>query len=163
LYDDQQRTAAPHHRLSPGRSRRLGGGPRVRSHATRAARPAVAEPPVGHHRRGTRRTPRHDARVLVVRGRDDMSTPTVRYEELTAQPAPAASARYSYGRDPLQFGELRLPASATGTRPVIVFIHGGCWQSEYDLSHAASGTAALANAGFVVWVPEYRRLGNAGG
>lgn len=85
------------------------------------------------------------------------------YDELTATPAPPATARYSYGRDPLQFGELRLPANVEGKRPVVVLIHGGCWQAEYDLAHTANTAAALAKEGYVVWVPEYRRIGNPGG
>ena len=47
-------------------------------------------------------------------------------------------------------------------RPVFVFIHGGCWESAYSLDHASYLSSALANAGYVVWMPEYRRLGDAG-
>ena len=44
-----------------------------------------------------------------------------------------------------------------------MFIHGGCWEAEYSLDHAGYAAAALATAGYVVWLPEYRRLGDAGG
>jgi acetyl esterase/lipase len=46
---------------------------------------------------------------------------------------------------------------------VVVFIHGGCWRAAYDLKHAAATAAALADAGYAVWVPEYRRVGDDGG
>jgi acetyl esterase/lipase len=45
----------------------------------------------------------------------------------------------------------------------VVFIHGGCWRAAYDLKHAAATAAALADAGYAVWVPEYRRVGDDGG
>ena len=32
----------------------------------------------------------------------------------------------SYGSDPLQFGELRVP-STRGPHPVAIVVHGGCW------------------------------------
>jgi dipeptidyl aminopeptidase/acylaminoacyl peptidase len=51
-----------------------------------------------------------------------------------------------------------------GTKyPLVVMIHGGCWQAAYDIDHIAATTAALADAGFAVWAPEYRRLGDDGG
>lgn len=70
--------------------------------------------------------------------------------------------RISYGSEALQFGELRLP-SGTARVPLVVFLHGGCWLSEYTLDHTRSFTAALAQAGYAVWSPEYRRVGDANG
>lgn len=54
--------------------------------------------------------------------------------EVMAMEAPAPSLRIAYGADPLQFGHLRLP-SGDGPFPVIVFVHGGCWLSAYDIGH----------------------------
>jgi acetyl esterase/lipase len=68
-----------------------------------------------------------------------------------------------YGPDSLQFGELRLPSSVTRDRPVVVLVHGGCWQGAYDIAHSRPMAAALADAGFAVWSIEYRRIGNPGG
>lgn len=81
----------------------------------------------------------------------------------SARRAPEADARLEYGNRPLSFGELRLPASRRDKHPIVVFIHGGCWMSEYDIGHVAATTHALAREGYVVWTPEYRRIGNAGG
>lgn len=77
-------------------------------------------------------------------------------------PEPAADHVIAYGDDPLQFGELRLPPGA-GPFPVIVFLHGGCWMSEYDIAHSRKLTDAFAQAGIAVWSLEYRRIGDPGG
>ena len=84
------------------------------------------------------------------------------FAELAATSVPPADRRETYGSDALQFGELRMPAKS-GKHPVIVLIHGGCWRSAYTLAHVGPAAAALARAGYVVWVPEYRRVGDAGG
>ena len=87
----------------------------------------------------------------------------VTWGEITSQPVPAAGERIQYGSDPLQFGELRLPSGNGGPYPLAVVIHGGCWQSEYDLRHIANVSAALTRAGIATWTLEYRRIGNPGG
>ncbi|CAA9328891.1 MAG: hypothetical protein AVDCRST_MAG68-2386 [uncultured Gemmatimonadetes bacterium] len=84
----------------------------------------------------------------------------ISYEELETG-APAGQ-RVAYGAGPLQFGELRLPDGG-GPAPVVVLVHGGCWQNEYTLSHVAGAAEALRRAGFAVWALEYRRLGDPGG
>jgi acetyl esterase/lipase len=75
---------------------------------------------------------------------------------------PTADARIHYGDGPLQFGDLRLPPGG-GPHPVAVFIHGGCWLAEYDISHSNKLTAALARNGIATWSLEYRRVGDEGG
>jgi acetyl esterase/lipase len=85
------------------------------------------------------------------------------FAEVAALPAPAADHRVPYGAGPLQFGELRLPRTGRGPFPVVVLVHGGCWQGAYDLAHTRPMAAALAEAGFAVWAIEYRRLGDDGG
>lgn len=87
----------------------------------------------------------------------------ISFSELVGTPAPAPDHREGYGPAPLQFGELRLPRRTTERAPVVVLIHGGCWRSAYDLTHVAAAAAALAQAGYAVWVPEYRRVGDDGG
>jgi acetyl esterase/lipase len=84
------------------------------------------------------------------------------YSELSATTAAAADQHIAYGSEPLQFGELRLPRGSVSV-PLVVLIHGGCWQAEYDLKHVAAAAAALASGGFAVWTIEYRRVGNPGG
>lgn len=75
---------------------------------------------------------------------------------------PPADARIHYDDDPLQFGDLRLPSGA-GPHPVAVFVHGGCWLAEYDITHSSALTAALAGNGIATWSLEYRRIGDEGG
>lgn len=47
--------------------------------------------------------------------------------------------------------------------PVVALIHGGCWESEYDLSHIAPLATAVTALGIACWSIEYRRLGHRGG
>jgi len=80
---------------------------------------------------------------------------------LTLAP-PKANARIPYGKDPLQFGDLRLP-SGPGPHPLVIFVHGGFWRNAYSLDHAGHLCAALTRAGAATWSIEYRRIGDPGG
>src|SRR5215471_2955153 len=75
---------------------------------------------------------------------------------------PEAGKRISYGDDPLQFAELRLP-EGHGPHPVATVIHGGFWRAAYNLDHIAHLFVALNAAGIATWSLEYRRIGNPGG
>ncbi len=75
---------------------------------------------------------------------------------------PPADARLSFGEDPLQFGELRLPGGP-GPYPVAIVIHGGCWRAKFGLSYMRELAAALTENGIATWTVEYRRVGNDGG
>src|SRR5690348_16507065 len=74
--------------------------------------------------------------------------------ELIKQATPPPDARIVYGTDPLQFGELRLPAGA-GPFPVAILVHGGCWSTKLaDLPESVTSfellrpiAAALAKKG----------------
>ncbi len=83
---------------------------------------------------------------------------------LTETP-PAADAKIAYGKDPNQFGALRLPKGDQVNRlyPVVVVLHGGCWMAEYDLGYMGHVSADLTAHGMATWNLEYRRVGNAGG
>ena len=83
-------------------------------------------------------------------------------EDLVSFDNPPADTRIKYGDDPLQFGDLRVP-EGDGPHPVAIFIHGGCWLAEYDISHTNKIAAALARNGIATWSLEYRRVGNDGG
>jgi acetyl esterase/lipase len=75
-------------------------------------------------------------------------------------------ARIAYGRDSLQFGELRLPAGASNDHraPIAIIIHGGCWFSPYaSVRNSAPLADALAQSGVATWNVEYRRYDNPGG
>ena len=83
---------------------------------------------------------------------------------------PPGARHIAYGSDPLEFGELRVPAGK-GPHPVVVMVHGGCWSAKLgnmpdrvvslELLHPI--TAAFAEMGIATWNLEYRRLGNPGG
>jgi acetyl esterase/lipase len=61
-------------------------------------------------------------------------------QQVNKPPSSPADHRIKYGKDPLQFGDLRLPETS-GRHPVAVVIHGGCWKSG-----ALQSTAALSSA-----------------
>jgi len=86
----------------------------------------------------------------------------VSWEQIDALAKTKADHSIQYGSGEFQFGELRLP-KGEGPFPVVVFVHGGCWLSDFDLHHAANLSGVLTNAGIAVWTPEYRRVGNPGG
>lgn len=87
----------------------------------------------------------------------------IAFADIAQLPERAPDARISYGDDPNQFGELRLPVGRPGPLPVLALIHGGCWRAAYDVGHTAPLATALADHGYAVWSPEYRRNGNPGG
>jgi len=71
--------------------------------------------------------------------------------------------RIQVGPDSLQFADLWL-SDGPGPHPVVILIHGGCWQSIYPGVVLTNPMAeALADEGFAVWNIEYRRLGHEGG
>lgn len=69
----------------------------------------------------------------------------------------------AYGSNPLQFGQLRVPAGQ-GPFPLAVIVHGGCWQrsiASYTFMNAFS--IALGEAGWATWNIEYRGADDVGG
>jgi acetyl esterase/lipase len=84
---------------------------------------------------------------------------------LTLAPPPA-DKRVSYGSDPNQFFDLRLPSGKNqnkGPSPLVVNIHGGYWRARYNLDHTGHLCAALTAKGLATANLEYRRVGNDGG
>jgi acetyl esterase/lipase len=79
---------------------------------------------------------------------------------------PKSDLRLPYGSLPLQFGDLWLPKLTAGAKhrwPLVVFVHGGWWKSEYDLDYAGFLCEAMRAQGVAVWSLEYRRVGDDGG
>lgn len=77
-------------------------------------------------------------------------------------PSSLPAATLAYGADPLQVGDLRLPAGP-GPFPVVVIIHGGCWTKGFATRrHTAAMATSLASKGVATWNIEYRQLGEAG-
>ena len=88
------------------------------------------------------------------------------WAQLSALPLPPPGEKIAYGPAPQQFGELRLPTGKPPRKagwPVVLLVHGGCWQAEYDYVYFNRMAAALAGAGMASWTLEYRRIGDAGG
>jgi acetyl esterase/lipase len=76
--------------------------------------------------------------------------------------SPPFDLRVPYGRDPSQFADLRFP-NGKGPFPLLFVVHGGFWQSAYDLSHIGHLCAAFTHKGIITSSIEYRRIGNPGG
>jgi acetyl esterase/lipase len=77
------------------------------------------------------------------------------------RPAPGPDHTVAYGPHPDQVIDLRLPARDRA--PLVVIVHGGFWRARYDRAHTAPMADALASAGYLVAVPEFRRVGSPGG
>ena len=74
-----------------------------------------------------------------------------------------AQIKISYGPDPLQFGELSLPAGA-GPFPVVTLLHGGCWRSsERMIENYRVMSKAMNEHGIATWNLQYRGATNPGG
>jgi acetyl esterase/lipase len=90
--------------------------------------------------------------------------------DLLKMPVAPGARRIAYGTDPLQFGELRVPAGR-GPHPVVTIVHGGCWVAKLgNLDERAVAldllrpmADELTKMGIATWNIEYRRLGTAGG
>jgi acetyl esterase/lipase len=81
--------------------------------------------------------------------------------DVLSRPAPPPDLTLPYGPHPDHVIDVRLPKAIPG--PLVVMIHGGFWRSAYDRTHTGPLTSALAEAGYVVAIPEYRRTGQEGG
>jgi acetyl esterase/lipase len=85
------------------------------------------------------------------------------WDDLTARPAPKATARIAYGPDPLQVAEVWRP-DGKGPFPTVLMIHGGCWRSGTANLHIMDYAAEdLRRRGIAVWNIEYRGVDRPGG
>ncbi len=83
---------------------------------------------------------------------------------------PDLEVRYGPDREQVadvRFARLRAGAAAGGAGrqppPLVLFLHGGFWRAAYDRAHTGPLADALADAGFAVCTPEYRRAGQPDG
>jgi acetyl esterase/lipase len=83
-------------------------------------------------------------------------------QDLLGLPQPPADHTIAYGPAPQQKAELRLP-KGPGPHPVVIVVHGGCWQAPWGFDHVRGLAAALTAEGYATWSLEYRRLGDPGG
>jgi acetyl esterase/lipase len=85
------------------------------------------------------------------------------WADLTARPRPAPDATLAYGTDTLQKVDIWLPHGA-GPHPVVVMVHGGCWQSSIANRTLMNWVAHdLRQAGVAVWNIDYRGVDRPGG
>ena len=85
-------------------------------------------------------------------------------EDILSRQPPPADVRLTYGSDPNQFLDLRLPKEKSKQPYMLVInIHGGFWRAKYNLDHAGHLCAALTANGVATANLEYRRVGNQGG
>ena len=75
--------------------------------------------------------------------------------------APPPSLQLSYGEHADQVADCY--RSAVPTDLTVLLLHGGFWEQQYDRAHCRPLASALAEHGVNVIVPEFRRLGGAGG
>lgn len=87
--------------------------------------------------------------------------PNVPYSEVAKLTASLHTAEISYG-DLAEQKILFWPATGPKKNNTVIFIHGGCWLAQFDITHSLALTSGLASQGFDVFSIEYRRSGNGG-
>lgn len=84
--------------------------------------------------------------------------------DLTKRPRPKADATVAYGADGMQKVDVWLPAGRRGPHPVVLMVHGGCWQTSIADRTLMDWVAGdLRAAGVAVWNIDYRGVDRAGG
>jgi acetyl esterase/lipase len=85
----------------------------------------------------------------------------VSFNDVLSLPGTQAGRLVSYGNKALQTFVHDAPAG--DSKAEILLIHGGCWSNAYSRDHLLPLASALVSAGYSVWLPEYRRVGDVGG
>ncbi len=87
----------------------------------------------------------------------------MKWPDLLERPRPQPDVELSYGNDGMQRVDLWLPAGA-GPHPVVLMVHGGCWQTEIADRRIMNWIADdLRRRGIAVWNIDYRGVDRAGG
>lgn len=81
----------------------------------------------------------------------------VKYSAVLAVERLPAGETIRYGDHPEQFIRKWSASSSASPRGDVVFIHGGCWLQQYDISHSEGMLSALSREGFNVYGIEYTR------
>ncbi|WP_445193339.1 alpha/beta hydrolase family protein [Sphingomonas sp. Tas61C01] len=85
------------------------------------------------------------------------------WDDLAKRKHPVASATIAYGRDAMQKVDLWLP-KGKGPFPVVLMVHGGCWQSSIADRRLMDWIADdLRQGGIAVWNIDYRGVDRVGG
>ncbi|HEY0413705.1 MAG TPA: alpha/beta hydrolase [Allosphingosinicella sp.] len=91
------------------------------------------------------------------------AAPLMTWPDLMQRQRPEPDATLAYGEDRMQKVDVWLPAGA-GRRPVVLMVHGGCWQSEVADRRIMNWIADdLRKRGIAVWNIDYRGVDRAGG
>ena len=92
-----------------------------------------------------------------------MSPELLTWPDLVKREKPVADATVSYGPDSMQKVDVWLPAGK-GPFPVVLMVHGGCWQTSIaDRSLMNWIAADLRRDGYAVWNIDYRGVDRSGG
>ena len=85
------------------------------------------------------------------------------WDDLTDRPREKPDATIAYGPDTMQKVDLWLP-EGPGPHPVVLMVHGGCWQTSIaDRSIMDWIAADLRADGIAVWNIDYRGVDRTGG
>lgn len=96
-------------------------------------------------------------------GQPPVSGALMTWPDLLERPRPAPSATISYGSDPLQVVDVWVP-EGPGPHPVVLMVHGGCWQTEIADRTIMNWIAEdLRRRGIAVWNIDYRGVDRPGG
>lgn len=91
------------------------------------------------------------------------SAPLMTWSDLTERELPQPTSSHAYGDHPSQFADLWRP-DGPGPHPVVLMIHGGCWQKSIaDRSLMNYAAEDLRQRGMAVWNVEYRGVDETGG
>ena len=84
-------------------------------------------------------------------------------EDVLTRPArcPTRCVRYAAHEDGVV--DVHLPPGGRARAPLVVLVHGGFWKQAYDRCHSRPMACALPPTGWVVAMPEYRRVGGPAG
>src|SRR5687768_7042677 len=87
----------------------------------------------------------------------------LRWPDLLTRERPQESVSIDYGQDALQKVDLWLP-EGKGPHPVVLMVHGGCWQTEIADRRIMNWIADdLRARGIAVWNIDYRGVDRTGG
>ena len=85
------------------------------------------------------------------------------WDDHSAIPRPEGAATVRWGEGETDIADLWLPAG-TGPHPVVVMVHGGCWQKSIaDRTLMDWMAHGLSQEGWAVWNLEYRGVDEPGG
>ena len=85
------------------------------------------------------------------------------WPDLLERPRPQPTATVAYGPAALQVADVWVP-DGPGPHPVVLMVHGGCWQSEIADRRIMSWIAEdLRRRGIAVWNIDYRGVDRPGG